>query len=52
MLGLKLGPVRLNAGPAASLLINSPKDLINHPDFKNMYSRMTFGYQQDWALTS
>jgi len=50
MLGLKLGPVRLNAGPAASLLINSPKDLINNPDFKNMYSRMTFGYQAGLGL--
>jgi hypothetical protein len=45
MLGLKLGPLRLNAGPSASLLINSPKDLISNPDFKNMYSRMTIGYQ-------
>ena len=45
MLGFKLGPVRLNGGPAASLLINSPKDLIDHPDFKSMYSNLTFGYQ-------
>jgi hypothetical protein len=45
MLGFKLGPLRLNAGPSASLLINSPKDLIDNPDFKNMYSRMTIGYQ-------
>ena len=45
MLGAKLGPVRLNAGPAARLLINSPKDLIDHPDFKSMYSNLTFGYQ-------
>ncbi len=45
MLGFKLGPLRLNAGPSASLLINSPKDLINNPDFKTMYSRMTIGYQ-------
>ena len=45
MLGLKLGPIRLNAGPAASLLINSPKDLISDPDYKGRYSRMTFGYQ-------
>jgi opacity protein-like surface antigen len=45
MLGFKLGPVRLNAGPAASLLINSPKDLIDDPDFKSMYSNMTIGYQ-------
>ena len=45
MLGFKLGPLRLNAGPAASLLINSPKDLISDPDFKSSYSRMTIGYQ-------
>lgn len=45
MLGFKLGPLRLNAGPAASLLINSPKDLIDDPDFKTMYSNMTIGYQ-------
>ena len=45
MLGFKLGPLRLNAGPSGSLLINSPKDLISNPDFKNNYSRMTIGYQ-------
>jgi hypothetical protein len=45
MVGLRLGPLRLNAGPAASLLINSPKALIADPDFKNMYGRMTIGYQ-------
>jgi len=45
MLGLKVGPLRLNAGPSARLLINSPKDLINDPDFKSMYNSLTFGYQ-------
>ncbi|TAL73587.1 MAG: PorT family protein [Bacteroidetes bacterium] len=45
MLGFKLGPVRLNAGPAGSLLINSPKELIDSPDYKSIYSRMTIGYQ-------
>jgi hypothetical protein len=50
MLGLKLGPVRLNAGPAASLLINSPKDLINSPEFESMYNRMTIGYQAGVGL--
>src|ERR1035437_3994222 len=45
MLGFKLGPLRLNAGPTGSLLINSPKDLISNPDFKNNYNRMTIGYQ-------
>ncbi len=45
MVGLKLGPLRVNAGPVGSLLINSPKALITNPDFKNNYSKMTFGYQ-------
>ena len=45
MVGLKLGPLRLNAGPSGSLLINSPKSLITDPDYKNNYNRMTFGYQ-------
>ena len=45
LLGVRLGPVRLNAGPSARLLINSPKDLIDDPDFKVMYNNLTFGYQ-------
>lgn len=45
MLGAKLGPVRINAGPSARLLINSPKDLIDDPDFEAMYNKFTFGYQ-------
>jgi hypothetical protein len=45
LLGAKLGPVRINAGPSASLLINSPKDLINNTDFKTVYNNLTFGYQ-------
>ena len=45
MLGFKLGPLRINAGPTGSLLINSPKAIITNPDFKNNFSKMTFGYQ-------
>ena len=45
MVGIKFGPLRLNAGPSASLLINTPKDLINSPDFKGKYNKMTVGYQ-------
>lgn len=45
LLGARIGPLRLNAGPSATLLINSPKDLIDHPDFNAMYSNLTFGYQ-------
>jgi len=50
MLGFKLGPLRLNAGPSASLLINTPKELIDSPDFESMYSRMTIGYQAGVGL--
>lgn len=50
MVGLKFGPLRINAGPSASLLINSPADLIKHPEFNTMYSRMTFGYQAGLGL--
>jgi hypothetical protein len=45
LLGLKLGPLRINAGPVGSLLINSPKAIITNPDYKNNYSKMTIGYQ-------
>jgi hypothetical protein len=45
MLGFKLGPLRLNAGPVGSFLINSPKSIITNPDYKNNYNKMTIGYQ-------
>jgi Outer membrane protein beta-barrel domain len=45
MVGFKFGPLRINAGPSGSLLINSPKSLISNPYFKNNFSRMTYGYQ-------
>lgn len=45
LVGFKLGPVRLNAGPSAAILINTPKDLITDPDFANLYRSATFGYQ-------
>jgi hypothetical protein len=45
MVGFKLGPLRLNAGPSASVQIGSPKALINDPKFKDMYQGATFGYQ-------
>jgi hypothetical protein len=45
LLGIHLGPIRINAGPAASILINSPKDLVTDPNFKDLYRSATFGYQ-------
>jgi opacity protein-like surface antigen len=45
MIGVKLGPVRINAGPVGSVNIGSPKELIDNPDFEATYAAMTFGYQ-------
>ena len=50
LLGLKLGPFRINAGPSASLQIGSPKALIDDPDFEEMYKGTTFGYQAGVGL--
>jgi hypothetical protein len=50
LIGVKLGPIRVNAGPSASLLINSPKALINSPELESVYSRMSFGYQAGVGL--
>jgi len=45
MVGLKLGPIRVNAGPAASVSIGSPKSLVNDANLKDLYSKASFGYQ-------
>lgn len=45
MVGVKLGPVRINAGPVGSVNIGSPKELIDDPDVEAVYAAMTFGYQ-------
>lgn len=45
LLGFKLGPLRINAGPAAAIQIGSPKALIDDPDFEGLYKGATFGYQ-------
>ncbi|MDZ7739800.1 MAG: porin family protein [Bacteroidales bacterium] len=43
MLGIKLGPMRLMAGPAASVMLSSDSDLF--ADAENLYKAATFGYQ-------
>lgn len=45
LLGVKLGPLRLNAGPSATVPIGSPSALINDPEFDDLYRGTTFGYQ-------
>lgn len=50
LVGFKLGPLRLNAGPAASIQLGSPKDLINDPNFQDMYKGAVWGYQAGVGL--
>lgn len=45
LVGLHLGPLRLNAGPAATIQIGSPSALIDDPNFDKMYKSAVFGYQ-------
>jgi len=45
LVGFKLGPVRLNLGPAASIMIGTPSALINDPNFEDMYKGALWGYQ-------
>ena len=45
MVGIKLGPIRINAGPAASIQIGSPDALVDDPDFEDMYKGALWGYQ-------
>lgn len=45
MAGFKLGPVRLNAGPVATVQIGTPKALIDNANFSDMYKGATFGFQ-------
>lgn len=50
LLGLKLGPLRINAGPSATVQIGSPKALVNDPNFEELYKAATFGYQAGVGL--
>ncbi len=45
LLGVKLGPLHINAGPSADIHIGSPDALIDDPDFGELYRSATFGYQ-------
>jgi len=45
LIGVKLGPARINAGPVGSFNITTPEELIDDPDFEAIYGKMSFGYQ-------
>jgi len=46
MVGFKLAFLRVNAGPAASILINDPKEILEGATYK----KATFGYQAGLGL--
>jgi len=45
LVGFKLGPLRINAGPAAAIQIGSPEALVSDPNFEDMYKGAIWGYQ-------
>ncbi len=45
IVGVKLGPARINAGPVGSFNLTTPAELIADPDFESVYGKMSFGYQ-------
>jgi hypothetical protein len=45
LVGIKLGPLRINAGPSATVPIGSPDNLVNDPNFDELYRGTSFGYQ-------
>ncbi|MBM3420638.1 MAG: PorT family protein [Bacteroidetes bacterium] len=45
MLGFKLGPLRINGGPAATIKLSSPKELFDTQNYESLYKSATFGYQ-------
>jgi hypothetical protein len=45
LLGVKLGPVRLNAGPSATVPIGRPRNLLDDDNFDDMYRGTTIGFQ-------
>ncbi|UCG27133.1 MAG: PorT family protein [Bacteroidales bacterium] len=45
MLGYKLGPARIQAGPVASILISDKADLLDFSGYDEKYNTATFGYQ-------
>ena len=43
--GMKFGPFRINAGPAANIQIGTPKALIDEPNFDEIYKGVVWGLQ-------
>lgn len=51
LVGFKLGPVRINAGPVGSFILSESNDLSEiEPDFELFTSAMSWGYQAGLGL--
>ena len=50
MLGVKFGPLRINAGPSFNFLINSPDELIKDTNYDAIYATRSVGYQAGVGL--
>ncbi len=45
LLGFRAGFLRINAGPAATIMLGSPKELLDPDTYENIMNIATFGYQ-------
>jgi hypothetical protein len=45
LVGYKFGPVRLQLGPVASIIIDSKADIFDKSGYEEKYKNATFGYQ-------
>ncbi|HVN58025.1 MAG TPA: outer membrane beta-barrel protein [Bacteroidales bacterium] len=50
LIGFKLGPLRVNAGPAATMQLGNPKALLSASTYNDMYKGATWGYQVGLGL--
>ena len=50
LVGIKFGPARINAGPVASIIIDSKADLIETAGYEEKFKGASFGYQAGVGL--
>ena len=50
LVGFKFGPARINAGPVASIIIDSKADLIETAGYEEKFKGASFGYQAGVGL--
>ena len=50
LVGFKFGPARVNAGPVASIIIDSKADLIDEAGYEEKFKGASFGYQAGVGL--